>query len=535
MANTKISQLTPNTNPNGWEELVYAYNNTNGKMTLNTMKTFASSDSQPTLVSGTNIKTINNQSILWPWNITIQWWGWWGDAIMYDAVVDAGWNGDYTTIWAALAANKRKIFIVDWTYNETEWNFITMSAVDWLIIHWQSRDWVVVNCTLDAVATQWAEVYNYPAFIFVDMNATTNWSIDIENITFKLTINTTQVNANLVRFRTAYASGTHFNNFYIANCSFICTNTWSNARFDIVDSSSDSQSPIGAYDIYSCSVDLISSAARLWYWSDDYLTRNESCIHKNCSFIAREANNNEARIEIRRAFDCDIRYISSWLWSFRLSLYDSDNCNIYVPDNKPWYVNFSNLTNCYIDWWWGNWSWVERIPSHTVFTEWTANTAYTTSDYVYVENAFYKCNTDHTSASDFYSDNEDEYWDNVAMYNASNLRWCIIKTDWNVSLRWRIVGCSFGSYYDNSDLMLYKWTIVEWNYLYLSNANMFVCNHCVINWNSFWDWYDPGDWYIYYDATWNSIITNNLLWTISLIKAEWSWGSSVVANNAAWS
>jgi hypothetical protein len=51
MANTKISQLTANTNPTGNEELVYAYNNTNGKMTLNTMKTFTSSDSQPTLVS----------------------------------------------------------------------------------------------------------------------------------------------------------------------------------------------------------------------------------------------------------------------------------------------------------------------------------------------------------------------------------------------------------------------------------------------------------------------------------------------------
>jgi hypothetical protein len=64
MANTKISQLTPNTNPSGNEELVYALNNTNGKMTLNTMKAFASADSQATLVSGVNIRTINNQSIL---------------------------------------------------------------------------------------------------------------------------------------------------------------------------------------------------------------------------------------------------------------------------------------------------------------------------------------------------------------------------------------------------------------------------------------------------------------------------------------
>jgi hypothetical protein len=51
MANTKISQLTLNTNPNGGEELVYAYNNTNGKMTLNTMKAFATANTQEELVS----------------------------------------------------------------------------------------------------------------------------------------------------------------------------------------------------------------------------------------------------------------------------------------------------------------------------------------------------------------------------------------------------------------------------------------------------------------------------------------------------
>lgn len=31
---------------------------------------------QDTLVSWTNIKTVNNESLLWTWNITISWWGW---------------------------------------------------------------------------------------------------------------------------------------------------------------------------------------------------------------------------------------------------------------------------------------------------------------------------------------------------------------------------------------------------------------------------------------------------------------------------
>lgn len=78
MANTKISALTANTNPNGNEEFVYAFNNANGKITLDTMKTFASADSQATLVSGVNIKTINWTSILGSGNIDVSWWGGWG-------------------------------------------------------------------------------------------------------------------------------------------------------------------------------------------------------------------------------------------------------------------------------------------------------------------------------------------------------------------------------------------------------------------------------------------------------------------------
>jgi len=75
MANTKISALTANTNPNWNEEFVYAYNNANGKITLNTMKTYANTGQQAALVSGVNIKTINNTSILWSGNIDVSWWG----------------------------------------------------------------------------------------------------------------------------------------------------------------------------------------------------------------------------------------------------------------------------------------------------------------------------------------------------------------------------------------------------------------------------------------------------------------------------
>lgn len=133
MANTKISQLTPNTNPSGNEELVYALNNTNGKMTLNTMKAFASADSQATLVSGVNIRTINNQSILWSGNIDVS-WGWGGSF----EPTELGWDANiwelsewvYITTYdlyyksgekiplltSTWATNKQMLFVVEeWT------------------------------------------------------------------------------------------------------------------------------------------------------------------------------------------------------------------------------------------------------------------------------------------------------------------------------------------------------------------------------------------------------------------------------------
>lgn len=56
MANTKISALTANTNPNWSEEFVYAYNNANGKITLNTVKAF---------IWWAGITTLNADANIW--------------------------------------------------------------------------------------------------------------------------------------------------------------------------------------------------------------------------------------------------------------------------------------------------------------------------------------------------------------------------------------------------------------------------------------------------------------------------------------
>ena len=153
MANTKISQLTALTNPTWNEEFVYALNNANGKVTLDTMKTYTQTWTQEELVSWTNIKTINGTSILWSWDMVISWWtsytawtwisissweisntwvtsvnwqtwavtvSWWW-AWWYDCVVASDWTWDYTTINAAVTAWKINIFVKNWNYTESEW------------------------------------------------------------------------------------------------------------------------------------------------------------------------------------------------------------------------------------------------------------------------------------------------------------------------------------------------------------------------------------------------------------------------------
>lgn len=56
MANTKISALTANTNPSWSEEFVFADNNANGKITLNTMKAF---------VGWAWVSTLNADANIW--------------------------------------------------------------------------------------------------------------------------------------------------------------------------------------------------------------------------------------------------------------------------------------------------------------------------------------------------------------------------------------------------------------------------------------------------------------------------------------
>ena len=180
MANTKISALTANTSPNWSEEFVYAYNNANGKITLNTMKTYANTWQQAALVSGTNIKTINGNDILGSWNLVISWGGGSVTTLNADANIWELSEGMYLTSYDLYYKSGEKISALLWTWatkkqmisvvndNGTKWFFVhnwcsRSSVYDSNAAFWYSKsssDWVCRELGRWDAAIRWG-VQNY--------------------------------------------------------------------------------------------------------------------------------------------------------------------------------------------------------------------------------------------------------------------------------------------------------------------------------------------------------------------------------------
>lgn len=534
MANTKISQLTANTNPNGWEELVYAYNNANGKMTLNTMKTFVWTGKQDTLVSWTNIKTINNQSILWAWNIDIQWW-WWTWADEYDAIVDASWDWDYTTIWAAIDDNKRSLFVRNWTYNETQWHFITMSWVDKLIIHWQSRAWVIVNATLTSVQTQWSDPYNYPALIFLDMRSTDNWDIDVKNITFNISVNSSEYMSYILKLNWKSQSSI---DAHISDCIFNVSNIWNERMFFEVLWENSTWTPYWTFDISNCSYVITSDTANMYL--ETWNRERDNCLFKNCSFLWKANNNNKAYFTIRNAYDCNIRYDKTNMWGMIFLWENIENSYIYLWANVwasiPFDITLNGIRNCEFTCRHSSWYNNKKIWVNSIIQSWAASTSYILWDQVLHDWKFYQCNEAHTSASSWYSDDEDLKWDSVATIFISDAVWCSIETWDTISLWWTIRWNRFDMSYDDGDILVPNRCIIDWNYFEddSKSRNMYINKHWIVNWNIF-GWYAYANtMYIKYVSTEENIITNNIISLLSNISKIWTWTGWVVANNAAW-
>ena len=352
MANTKISALPANTTPSGSEEMVYASNNANGKITLDTMKWYVESNltwyattsdlntwlawKQDTLVSWTNIRTINGASIMWSWDIIVTWWTWytawtgiditgwvisatwgvwWQD--IYDAIVDASGNGDYTTIWAAVAAGKYNLYIKNWNY--TEEAGLDVSTWWYLSLIWESRDWVVVTIpnTVVPVSNAFIKMWSSPEYLY------------IYNIKFNITFNSSM----------SYFCKWDWFNIRIEDCDFIYSSSLSSKKYLFscsncieIEDGSDSQPICPKYPwnwVYWCSFYTESSSPHRVVIFDEWW------YFDSCSFTTWDSA-------------WEICHSSYWIYNncyfdvFQLDWWSYNFINSIIKVKSWWLVEYSN-------------------------------------------------------------------------------------------------------------------------------------------------------------------------------------------------
>ena len=575
MANTKISQLTANTNPSGSEEMVYALNNANGKMSLNTMKTFVENNltwyattsdlttwlawKQDTLVSWTNIRTINGASVVWSWDIIVTWWTWytawpwiditwwvisatwWTWGSWFDCTVASDWTWDYTTISDAITAWKKSLFVKDWTYTMSTW---TLSTWDFKMV-WESKNWVVINIT-------------YP---------TRSWTI------FTMTSNTTDL--------------TH--GFLISNITFNITYTWNFwyfVLFDIPDKwfltldgcnicvvSADDWCNFYLCDsswqvnVNWCYIEVYPSTWNpqwLWFlWINNNSTCEDSIIVVDaaqslsisefnctptwlfiwCKFLVWKTHNT--------SWDVVLIWCSTWI---RCSYESSSNANQRIY----WYQQNSSFSQT-----WTSLTYDSNLNTAVKskkITIWKPSTSYTVWDYVMSWNSqtLARCITAHTSWATFDSTKfENVYGDTFINWNYHN---CTFRVWWTTIIAWiatyydgvvqpasmwNISNCEFRCYTSSSAQPNYC-NIVVLSHRWFVNNRILNQNETVPMYLYLWWECSVFTWNRILSALWNiyswwygNVITNNIFtyitwWTTPTITQVTSWASEIANNVIRW-
>ena len=454
----------------------------------------------------------------------------------YDAIVDAAWNWDYTTIWAAVDAGKRKIFVKDWTYNETQGHFVTLWTTWKLVIIWESQTWVVVNVSLTEVQTQWSEYRNYPAFLFVDAQNTTDAEVEIKKMTVNASINTTVTIASFLKIRTddGWTTNPNILNFYIEDCKFYAENVWTSyAAFNIV--TRNWQPALWTNDIYNCIITVIATNWGLRYGWAEEVVREENCIYKNCNFIARTSENTlTIGFNVLNAFDCSFNANSDMCtWKLSVDIENADNCDIYFWQcvNK-FDMLFINIRNSTINLWhYGDYT-RDRIPTNTIIPYWQGSTAYALWDMVIYNWRLYKCNTAHTSNADTSWDSEEYDKRDGAEVRIRDIYWCHIWGGHTLfEFGWKVSNNEISFLGTWGDVFFDEWTMFNSNELILWGWNAYMNSRTIFKWNNLSNY----SWDVYYNNSKNNIITNNISWATNIFKAVWTWGTSVVNDNITYS
>ena len=242
----------------------------------------SASTKQDTLVSGTNIKTVNNQSLLWSWDITISWW--WSD-------IEYVTSAEYTALLPWAESDGKHYFIytssaivprTPWTHTVLYYSFDEDTAST-------AYDWVGnYNATWNSDSWTYASV-NYGKCAIVDwtngayLSVPTSFTFPTTDFTISFWINFTQyvdpdLSINPAIFSKWNGSGSTNAYLYINNNA---GKIWVDIPYVVSLFSSDNQINDGNWHLvvvtkswnnYSLYIDLLSAktnsnSASLHWWS----------------------------------------------------------------------------------------------------------------------------------------------------------------------------------------------------------------------------------------------------------------------------
>jgi hypothetical protein len=259
---------------------------------------------------------------------------------VYDAIVDASWIADYTTIQAALAAGKKRIFVRSWTYVETYSSQVNLTWSDYVI---HGGGLVERQMIIDFVVPSFQWVIDLNPIVWPQ----TQFGINVRWITLKLVVNPWV--PRIAPFSVTSTDPT-FDYLLIEDCYYQVNDLWTWAiDLDLCPQTADT---IERHNYYN--------NCRIWY----------SAGSTNLVWDVTLSASSYVWLE-----DCSTEWTWSRTWDFRVILVqatENSNCSYTVRNSNPLWgvfgsiISIDNTSNCVIN--------TERILMLDVFKKWHVNT-----------------------------------------------------------------------------------------------------------------------------------------------------------------
>lgn len=157
MANVKISQLTEKTNPDGWEELLFAEGGNNWKISLNKVKEF----SQPTIdseMSDESENAVQNKVV---------------KAYVDSKSFDEEWYYPKLHSWSTdqIYTEENTVSVWEWNFRTTAWDVSVPSSWEWTLnyIRWNMvrSSWTDTLADIRITTSEWLWITDFKKYTYL--------------------------------------------------------------------------------------------------------------------------------------------------------------------------------------------------------------------------------------------------------------------------------------------------------------------------------------------------------------------------------